>query len=844
MAAVMKQDTRYRLDAAPSKLAEPSSAVEIIEDKRTSSHDSKTVVSVDKYAMGRLLGKGGFAKCFLATCMRTNTECALKIVQKSSLLKLKSRLKLQSEIKIHKSLSHEYVVRFDRFFEDHTCAYIKLELCSNNSMSELQKRRKRLTEPEARYYLTQLVIGMEYLHANLIIHRDLKLGNIFIGGDMCVKIGDFGLASKLAFPTERKRTVCGTPNYIAPEILEGKDGHSFEVDNWSIGVILYTMIVGRPPYECRDVKSTYKKILANSYSYPDLVPCSDGAKHLIQGILQTRPEKRLTLRQIQLHPYMSSGYTPTRLPLSAMVQPPDTCMAPILGKKGSSEVMVSDENDRHALNRVAGSGPAASNPVKTATKVIAEVNTNRSFRTRAGTVESNANAEGGERASTTASRARAASASHARPVTRSSKPEAVKVAANKKFTIYSDTHTHDNVASDAGTAPAQKWAWQHQENNKASSAKEQGPPLLPYEKDSKHAASNWTSEAPVVERPPSWRAAVPKAELAAAASAVVQPEILATASADTNDEVGLDKLDWEMDKMTLGNKSEKRESLPSAELGSRRDSGSHTTPAAAAARAPRLPRTLEAIHDTLSMRGAADGANPAPGPGAKGSSDIWVVRYMDYTSKYGLGFLLNNGCAGVYFNDSTKIILSADGLVFQYFERRNRTAASCTSEGDHMKTTHTLANHPPELVKKVTLLRHFRDYLLDRRTSDSPAVPEGKGNLVPVNPVPLPAALPGSVPWTSGARGADLESWADMPYLKKWVRTRHAVLLRLSNRCVQVSFFDTSELLLSAEANIVTYLDREGSRTHHILRDVMESGKTITVHLYYYNHCLVLMPHL
>lgn len=280
MAAVIKQDTRPRSETVKD---DPDAAAEIVEDKRTTA-DNKVVV--DKYAKGKLLGKGGFAKCYVGTCLRSKTDYALKIVQKKSLLKLKSRLKFKSEVNIHRSLSHEYIVRFDRFFEDSLNAYIRLELCSNNSMSELQKRRKRLTEPEARYFLTQLVSGMAYLHANLIIHRDLKLGNLFIDGNMCIKIGDFGLATKLTFPTERKRTVCGTPNYIAPEILEGKDGHSFEVDIWAIGVIIYTMIVGRPPFECKDVKSTYKKILANSYTYPDLVPVSDGAKSMIQEILQ------------------------------------------------------------------------------------------------------------------------------------------------------------------------------------------------------------------------------------------------------------------------------------------------------------------------------------------------------------------------------------------------------------------------------------------------------------------------------------------------------------------------------------------------------------------------------
>jgi len=86
-----------------------------------------------------------------------------------------------------------------------------------------------------------------------------------------VKIGDLGLAARVTEPGERKRTLCGTPNYIAPEILENKHGHSFEVDIWSTGVVLFTMLVGRPPYESKDVKSTYKRILANNFTFPEHV---------------------------------------------------------------------------------------------------------------------------------------------------------------------------------------------------------------------------------------------------------------------------------------------------------------------------------------------------------------------------------------------------------------------------------------------------------------------------------------------------------------------------------------------------------------------------------------------
>jgi serine/threonine protein kinase len=155
-------------------------------------------------------------------------------------------------------------------------------------MSELMKKRKVLCEPEARYYIAQIVSSLQYLHhSQLVIHRDLKLGNLFIDSDMRIKLGDFGLAARLETPDERRKTICGTPNYIAPEILDGdKSGHSFEVDIWSTGVILYTVLIGKPPFESKDVKSTYDRIKTNSYGFPDTQPISPEARRLIRSMLQ------------------------------------------------------------------------------------------------------------------------------------------------------------------------------------------------------------------------------------------------------------------------------------------------------------------------------------------------------------------------------------------------------------------------------------------------------------------------------------------------------------------------------------------------------------------------------
>ena len=140
---------------------------------------------------------------------------------------------------------------------------------------------------------------------------------------MEIKIGDFGLATKLEYDGEKKRTICGTPNYIAPEILEGKTGHSYEVDVWSLGVIIYTLLIGKPPFETSDVKTTYRRIRMNAYSFPEHVTISSAARSLITKILNTDPAKRPTLDEIMSHEFMCTGATiPKVLPISTLACPP------------------------------------------------------------------------------------------------------------------------------------------------------------------------------------------------------------------------------------------------------------------------------------------------------------------------------------------------------------------------------------------------------------------------------------------------------------------------------------------------------------------------------------------
>ncbi len=185
-----------------------------------------------------------------------------------------------------------------------------------------------------------------------MIHRDLKLGNLFLSKDMNLKLGDFGLAAKISYDGEKKRTICGTPNYIAPEVLSSRIGHSYEIDVWAIGVILYTSLFGRPPFETTDVKKTYKRIKLNNYAFPGHVKVDPNAKDLIAKILKSDPKERISLEDILAHEFMKDEI-PKRMPVSTLSCPPSTAMLEQYGSVGG--VITAEEvNTKGGVRNVPG----------------------------------------------------------------------------------------------------------------------------------------------------------------------------------------------------------------------------------------------------------------------------------------------------------------------------------------------------------------------------------------------------------------------------------------------------------------------------------------------------------
>ncbi|MBW0485454.1 hypothetical protein O181_025169 [Austropuccinia psidii MF-1] len=291
---------------------------------------------------GCLLGEGGFARVYAMKDEIKNQMGALKVVNKDQLKSSKNKSKLYAEIKLHRAMDHPHIVKFQSCFEDHQNVYLQMELCEHGSLLDLLRLRKRYSEPEARLLLYQLISACAYMHSSSVIHRDLKPGNLFFatessslygqdGNDepdgergLCVKVGDFGLAALVKFKGDRRKTICGTPNYIAPEILfDQANGHSFEVDIWSVGVILYALLIGKPPFQTKDVNQIYRNIKANAYSFPSPSLISASATSLISLILNQNPDERPSLGVIVSHPWFSDGPFPFMIPMSALDVCPD-----------------------------------------------------------------------------------------------------------------------------------------------------------------------------------------------------------------------------------------------------------------------------------------------------------------------------------------------------------------------------------------------------------------------------------------------------------------------------------------------------------------------------------------
>jgi len=567
----------------------------IIEEKISKKNGE---VNIRKYARGKVLGKGGFATAYEFTDLEENKLFAAKIVAKSSLTKKRALEKLLAEIKIHKSLHHDNIVQFERVFEDKENVYILLEICPNQTLKELLKKRKRISELECVLYMTQIIHALKYLHAKRIIHRDLKLGNLLLGKAFDIKVADFGLAAKIEHDGEKRRTICGTPNYIAPEVLDKKIGHSYEVDIWSLGVICYTLLIGRPPYETNNTKETYKRIIKNDYTFPTSVSISDDAKDLIKSILKLDPSLRPNLDQILDHPFIKN----------------------------------------HASKNASSIGQSQ---------------------------------------------------------------------ASKRLSNLVTVQSPVNGGSHLPTEPG--FGLTSQRNRDSALDKNV------YEND--------------------------------------MPDHIFSST----------NINKKSDRLSTNN-------IRPATTDARARPFSSHQPIASVSSTGQIKESNEEILAKLG---------------------IHVTKWIDYSTKYGLGYMLSDGTSGVAFNDHTKLIMPKSMNKIEYIlrkgEQQRESLYVYNSEG-----------YPKELEKKMLLLKHFKNYLQEG---------DEKENNEEENHIQNPMEELNKEP---------------LVYIKKWLKTKHATMFRLSNKIIQVDFEDKTRIVLNSNQQMVYYKNKKGEMSQHPLLTALD----------------------
>lgn len=240
---------------------------------------------IDDFDFGQLLGRGGFAEVRRARNRHTGREVAIKIMQKSILKEKNVFCRVENEIQIHSRLQHEHIVRMLASFQDDTFVYLVMEVCLYGNLFSYLQTNGPLSEISARLIMKQLLHTLHYLHENGIIHRDLKLSNILVSDAAeapRIKLCDFGLAVRREHPDEEHFKVCGTLQYMAPEIAT-KQAHSFPVDMWSAGCIFYYVVFGAPPFDQGYGKETLEKIVSGEYAMP--AKLSPSARGFLRNLL-------------------------------------------------------------------------------------------------------------------------------------------------------------------------------------------------------------------------------------------------------------------------------------------------------------------------------------------------------------------------------------------------------------------------------------------------------------------------------------------------------------------------------------------------------------------------------
>lgn len=264
--------------------------------------------TINDFEIGAPMGRGKFGRVYLAREKTTHAVVALKMLFKSELIKGQMQHQVIREIEIQSHLKHPNVLQLLTYFTNEKHIFLVLEFAAGGELYRyLQKQpNQKFSEAKAAKFTYQVADALHYCHLNKVIHRDIKPENLLMTLDGDIKLADFGWS--VHAPSSRRKTMCGTLDYLPPEMVKNKE-YDEKVDNWCLGVLCYEFLVGSPPFESSDSKETFKKIVAVAVKYPLTFP--SGAKDLVSRLLKYKPDLRLPLTDVMKHFWITKYYKPS-----------------------------------------------------------------------------------------------------------------------------------------------------------------------------------------------------------------------------------------------------------------------------------------------------------------------------------------------------------------------------------------------------------------------------------------------------------------------------------------------------------------------------------------------------
>ncbi|XP_046340332.2 NUAK family SNF1-like kinase 1 [Haliotis rufescens] len=288
-----------------------------------------------RFELVKTLGEGTYGKVKLGIERNTGEQVAIKYIKKTKIHDETDLNRIRREIGILSSLKHPHIVNIRGVFEKKDKIVMVMDCALGGELYDYINERRRLTEKDARRIFRQIVSAIYYCHQNGVVHRDLKLENIILDEQSNVKIADFGLANNFGH-NELLSTFCGSPLYASPEIVNGQPYHGPEVDMWSLGVVLYTLVYGAMPFENANLKVLRKQISSGEYYEPSHQSEAGG---LIRQLLSVNPAKRATMEEVLGHWWINEGYshTPNLEPYPRIAVPPSKSLPPHHSYSSDSE---------------------------------------------------------------------------------------------------------------------------------------------------------------------------------------------------------------------------------------------------------------------------------------------------------------------------------------------------------------------------------------------------------------------------------------------------------------------------------------------------------------------------